>query len=107
MFRFRVITICILFILRYRFPKDKSIAEALRKNYGTDVVKSVRYFEKLDFKRRKVELDISFLEACKENNIIPKFCVFKTANKDLRNSITYQQCQEKLLNEEIKIRRNV
>ena len=105
MFSLRIITICILFILRYRFPKDQSIAAVIRNTYGNEVVKSIRYFEKLDFKRRKVVLDISYLEACKDNSIIPRFCVFKTANKSLRNSTTYQECQEKLLDEEINIKK--
>ena len=105
MLRLRVFTICILFIIRFRFPKDLSIATIIKKRYGINVVKSIRAFEKLDFKRRKVELDISYLKTCKLNSIIPRFCIFKTANKSLRNSSAYLECQEKLLNEEIKIKK--
>lgn len=104
MLRLRIITILLLFIFRLRFPKTRSIADVIEKTYGKAAVRSYRKFGKLDFKRRKTELDISFLETCKENDIIPKFCVFKTANRNLQNSETYKQCQQKLLLEEIKIK---
>ena len=60
-----------------------------------------REFEKLDFKYRKVLLDIDFLNTCLKNNIIPKFVQFRVSNKDLRNSTAYRQCQIKLLKQEI------
>ena len=83
MIRLRVIAICILFLFRYRFPKGRSIAEVVEKTYGKETVRSIRKFEQLDFKRRKTELDINFLETCDANNVIPRFCMFKTANRGL------------------------
>ena len=100
----RIIALCVLFIFRWRFPKNKSIAEIVEKYYGKEAVKSIRKYEKLDFKRRKVEIDLSFLQACLSYDVTPKFCMFKTSNRNLRNSTTYDECQKKLLKEEIKIK---
>ena len=72
----------------------------MRKRYGDVIVRKVREFEKLDFKYRKVLLDIDFLNTCLKNNIIPKFVQFRVSNKDLRNSTAYRQCQIELLNQE-------
>ena len=98
----RILSLVFLFILRLRFPPSKSIATIIRLRYGNQIIKAVRKFEKLDFKIRKLELDISFLETCSEKKVIPKFLHFKTANKTLASSDSYKQCQELLLSEEIK-----
>ena len=73
----------------------------IRKRYGNDTVKLVRQLEKLDYKYRKLLLDLSFLENCIENNGIPKFVQFRVANRDLGESSAYRQCQQKLLKQEI------
>ena len=71
----------------------------IRKCYGNDTFKLVRPFEKLDYKYRKLLLDLRFLENCIKNNVIPKFVQIRVANRDLRES--YRQCQQKLLKQEI------
>ena len=73
----------------------------MRKRYGDVIVRKVIEFEKLDFKYRKVLLDIDFLNTCFKNNIILKFVQFRVSNKNLRNSTVYRQCQIKLLQQEI------
>ena len=97
----RIISFVFLFLVRLRFPSNLSIIQVLRNRYGDDVVKLVRNFEKLDFKYRKVLLDLDFLDTCVKNNVTPNFVQFRVANKDLRNSATYKRCQSKLLKEEI------
>ena len=87
--------------MRLRFPRHLSTIKVLRKKYGDVIVRKVREFEKLDFKYRKVLLDIDFLNTCLKNDIIPKFVQFRVSNKDLRNSTAYRQCQIKLLKQEI------
>ena len=62
-----------------------------------------RKYQRLEFKLQKAKLDLTFLEDCKKNKVIPKFLNFKLANRDLQNSNAYLQCQRKLLNEEISI----
>ena len=49
----------------------------------------------------KCELDIDFLNKCIEHELIPKFVQFKVANRGLRSSKVYKQCQKELLREEL------
>ena len=65
----------------------------------------VRKLEKLDFKLRKSKLDITFLCKC-ENNVIPNFLCFRTANKKLTDSNTYKQCQKSVHLTEIDMKRS-
>ena len=102
----RIFTLVFLFITRCRFPRDKSIADVVRTRYGNGVLKKLRKLEKLDFKIKKIMLDISFLEACISNNIIPSFLNFKMPNRSLRYSDTYMQCQRTLLNTELLSKQN-
>ena len=39
----------IFFLIGLRFPSRKSIAEIICKRYGSDTVKDLRKFEKLDY----------------------------------------------------------
>ena len=57
--------------------------------------------EKVDKKYRKLKLDVDFLEACIRHDVTPKFVQFKLVNLNLRNSSTYRDCQQRLLNEEL------
>ena len=86
----KVLTLVFLFLIRLRFPSKKSIAEIICKRYGSDTVKQLEKLEKLDYKVRK------------NNFITPKFLNFKLANRYLRYSNSYKQCQSLLLKEEIK-----
>ena len=65
------------------------------------MVKLVRDIEKLDFKTRKCKLDMEFLNLFVENKVIPKFIQFRVANKELRNSVAYRKCLNKLLKQEV------
>ena len=80
----------------------KSIAEIIRKCYGSDTAKQLRKFEKLDYKVRKNQSDLEFLKICQDNSLTPKFWNVKLANRNLRNSNSYEQCQSLLLKEEIR-----
>ena len=95
----KAVSIVFLFLVCLRFPKHLSTIKVLRKRYGDVIVRKVREFEKLDFKYRKVLLDIDFLNTSntrlKKN--MAKCVQFRVSNKDLRNSMVYRQCQIKLL----------
>ena len=97
----RVMSIVFLFLVRLRFPSLLSTVQVIRNRYGNEVVKLMQKFEKLDFKYRKVLLDLDFLDNCIRNNVAPKFVQFRVANKYLGNSSTYRQCQTKLLKQKI------
>ena len=49
----KALTLGFLFLFQLKFPSKKSIAEIIRKRYGSDTVKQLRKFEKLDYKVRK------------------------------------------------------
>ena len=68
----RVAVLVFLFLARIRFPKNESISSIVRKRYSGEVLKAIRKFEKVDYKLRKAKLDISFLDKCQNENIIPK-----------------------------------
>ena len=62
-----VLALVFLFLLKLRFPANKSVAEIICKRYGTDAVKWLRKFEKLDFKNQKNEADLQFLQSCHQD----------------------------------------
>ena len=102
----KVISLVLFFMIRIRFPADKSIAYILRSRYGNTLVKKVRKFEKIDYKLRKCRFDIVFLETCLENKIIPKFLIFRVSNLHLKTSRAYHSYQMKLLREEISVKKS-
>ena len=48
----RVLALVFLFLLKLRFPANKSVADIIRKIYGSEAVKWLCKFEKLGFKIR-------------------------------------------------------
>ena len=90
-----------MFIVRCRFPRTKSLTEVTRDRYGNHVLKLTRKYEKLGYKIRKLELDISFLDACMDNNLCPTFLRYKMSSKRLRHSESYTASQRLFLQEEI------
>ena len=94
-------------ITRFKFPRNKSIANIIRSRYGNETMKSVRKFEKVDFRYRKTQLDLEFLNKCINKRLIPKFLKFRVANKHLKTSDAYVNSQLLLLNEEIRIKESL
>ena len=97
----RVFAYILLFVIKCRFPSGKSFAEIIRARYDEETLRTVRKLEKLDFKSRKLKLDVEFLQLCADNNLVPKFLNFKVTNGMLRSSKTYRDCQRKLLKQEL------
>ena len=60
----RVLSLVFLFIVRFivrlRFPSDKSIANVIRSRYNDEIVKQIRRFEQLDFEIGKNEAGLDF-----------------------------------------------
>lgn len=96
-----VISLVFLFITRIRFPSNKSIADIVTSRYGRDTLQTIRKFEKVNFKRRKLELDLDFVNKCYEQRLTPTFIRFRMPNQNLRNSRAYRKCQLDLLRQEI------
>ena len=60
----KVLTLVFLFLIRLRFPSSKSVAAIIRTRHGSDTVKKLQKFEKLDYKVRKNQGDLEFLKLC-------------------------------------------
>ena len=86
-----IFTIVFLFIIRTRFPRTKSLINVIRFRYGNNVVKFIRKFDKLDYRLRKINVDIDFLNSCLENDLCPTFLRFKMSSNRLQNSESYQR----------------
>ena len=97
----KVICWAIIFITRLRFPPGKSLATILNKRYNNGALEAFRKFQRLELKLGKAKLDLDFLSTCKKRSVIPRFLWFKVANRRLRTSSAYRQCQNKLLQDEI------
>ena len=97
-----VVSLCLLFLIRYRFPPDRSIAEVITTRYGRPVLATYRVLEKTEYKLKKGKADLQFLQTCQENNIIPKFLHFRLYKATLQTSELYRDTQKKLLSQEIK-----
>ena len=50
------------------------------RKYGNVTVKYFRKYEKLEYKKTKLKLDINFLNNCKQLGAYPKFLIFKLPN---------------------------
>ena len=87
--------------IRPWFIKEKSLLTGLKKRYNNDSLAAFRKFQRVELKLGKAKLDLSFLNNCKKKSVVPRFLWFKVANRRLRNSSAYRQCQNKLLQEEI------
>lgn len=99
---FFIVSLVLLFIIKIRFPRHKSIAEVITERYGRPVLQLYRCLERQDYKKRKVQCDTHFLKCCLSQNLIPNFLKFKLPNRNLRQSSTYRNCQRDLLRCEIR-----
>ena len=61
-----IAAIVILFLIRLRFLKYKSI-NILQGRYGQSTLKRKRKFEKREYRLRKAELHLEFLLQCRDN----------------------------------------
>ena len=94
-----------VFLMQLRFPKVLLLIQVIHERYDRTVVKLVHRFEKLDFKHRKVALDLQLLKTFQEFKVTLKFLQFRVVSDSLRQFQTYQTCKNRLLLEEIKIKK--
>ena len=96
-----------MYLARRRFPSSKSIPKIVRDRHGENVLKLVHKFERTDLRCRKAELNLSVLNYCFENSLTPRFLHFKVSNRSLKSSDAYEQCQIRLLKEEISNKKSI
>ena len=62
-----------------------NIYNDIARKYGNITVNGFRKYEKLEYKKNKLKLDIDFPNNCKQLGVYPKFLIFKlpkVSNKD-------------------------
>jgi len=96
----------LLFILKLRFPANKSIKEIITTRYGRGILKLFRQCEAVDLKLGKCACDIDFLSCCLTNSLTPKFVHFKLYAQRLRGDNDYSTFQRKLLEKELSTKRS-
>ena len=98
----RVAAIIFLFQIQLGLPKSKSILDILHGRYGQSTIKRVQKFEALDYHLHETELGLKILLWCRDSNVTPNFLNFHVCSHSLKTSLSYKQCQLKLLQVEIR-----
>ena len=60
--------------------KITNIYNDISRNYGNVTVKDFLKYEKFEYKKNELKLDIDFLNNCKQLSVYPKFLIFKLPN---------------------------
>ena len=74
---------CYFFPINFKFcavKKNYKYLQRFSRQHGTVTVKDFGKYKKLDYKKIKFELDIDFLNSCKQPGLYPKFLIFKLSN---------------------------
>ena len=59
--------------------------------YRKVTVKDFRKYEKLEYKKNKLKLDINFLNNCKQHGVYPKFLIFKLPNVSNKDAVSIRK----------------
>ena len=95
-------TLVLLFLLLFRFPRNRSVADVITERYGRPVLNLYRTTERHDYKVRKIKSDLHFLNCCRSQDLTPNFLQFRLANRNLLHSRAYRTCQKQFLQHEIR-----
>ena len=63
----------------------------IARKYGNVTVKGFRRYEKLEYKKNKLKLDIDFLNNCKQLGVYPKFLIFKLLNVSNKDALSIRR----------------
>ena len=87
--RLKNVVIFIQKILSFVLPrKIINIYNNIVRKYGNVRVKNFRKYEKLEYKKNKLKLDIDFFNNCKELGVHPKFPIFKLPNVSNKDALS-------------------
>ena len=71
--------------------KIVNIYNDIAQKYGIVTVKDFRKYEKLEYKKNKLKLDIDFLNNCKQLGVYPKFLIFKLPNVSNKDALSIRK----------------
>ena len=87
--RLKNVVIFIQTILSFVLPrKIVNIYNDIARKYGNVTVKDFRKYEKLEYKKNILKLDIDFLNNCKQLGVYPKFLIFKLPNVSNKDALS-------------------
>ena len=116
--RLKNVIIFIQTILSYVLSrKSINIYNDIARKYRNVTVQDFRKYEKLEYKKNKLKLDIDFLNNCKQLGVYPKFLIFKlpnVSNKDassirkklIRSAISKDNKELQHLSKELSLSKN-
>ena len=58
------------------------------RKYGNVTVKDFCKYEKLQYKKKKIKLDMDFINNCKQLGVNPKFLIFKLPNVSAKDTLS-------------------
>ena len=114
----KIVVIFIQAILSFVLSrKVMNIYNDIARKYGNVTVKGFRKYEKLEYKKKELKLDIDFLNNCKQLGLYLKFLIFKlpsVSNKDalsirkrlLRRAINKRNKELQHLSKELSLTEN-
>ena len=91
----------LLFLLKLKWPKNKSVYDLVYERYGHATLKVVRDYEKDLSRYNKISLDIGFLQKCKLFHVFPKFLDFKLSRQEFHGTRACRRFNEDLLSYEL------
>ena len=68
-----------------------NIYNNIARKYGNATVKDFRKYEKLEYKKNKLKLDINFLNNCKQLGVYLKFLIFKLPNVSNKDALSIRK----------------
>ena len=68
-----------------------NVCNDLARKYGNVTGKDFRKYEKLEHKKKKLKLDIDFLNNCKQLGVYPKFLIFKLPNVSNKDALSIRK----------------
>ena len=67
-----------------------NIYNDITRKYENVTVKDFQKYEKLEYKKSKLKLDIVFPNNCKQLGVYPKFLIFKLPNVSNKDTLTFR-----------------
>ena len=68
-----------------------NIYNDIARKYGNVRIKDFRKYEKLEYKKNKLKLDIDFLNNCKQLGVFPKFLIFNLSNVSNKDAVSIRK----------------
>ena len=68
-----------------------NIYNDIAQKHENVTVKDFRKYEKLEYKKKKLKLDIDFLNNCKQFGMYPKFLIFKLPNVSNKDALSIRK----------------